>query len=951
LSGVDYDLVIDLIDKTVVTPVTVLQSLKPHFGRLEATHTGVAKTNNAKLTLVIPPDGQFVRIAPILTDEFAKVNYLIGIRIDQGVNIGQEFRCEIGQPTIREDENLGEVLDIPLVAIEFRIKENYSSQHDVLSPPKTHFVNLVTEFNNNQALNGTLMTFVGGTPAAIDLPDEPVLKQDWTPLAPETFGMRWEEIINRLAEAPQIGGTLRDFYYDFVPDALVTRLTRVFAEEFGLVDSGVVINPLTLGGVGSEEGKDTNTDNLIFKNLVVLKNSTNDGTLPTNLQRFRSNYLGGINLDSWDNTLTYNQGDRVKVILNNGGVNPDILFFEALSFVPAGTDPQSNPLFWKEYFTTDPTDVVVPFFTNTPWTNSLDDWIANMAGTALGGGTPPGGFAGFMTDFNVTRTLFDRPNSQNRFARISVKMIDQRSNAPIPVGSRYDGQRVIVGIAGSVDGDVTSWNAEAVKSQIGGDQTGLSGTLRGRIAEFVSSESVWVFSELPIDNTPTTPRQQDSVNNMKEGEILKWDATANGAVGDWVVDWNIASSPTDANKSSPFHPVQNLGIVQGATGINSQAIEATYYFKRLGPQPPFEDNSAPNGAPENVASRGAWLSFWFPFPRIPTPHGGIGHEFGDDLNFPYLDTFNLTRTCSGKVGWNFGQESEDLGTISAIRFKLKLEIYQSGDDSKLAFGYANMPMVFWAVDKFDRIYFQDFEHEKNGSWQDHTIPVGPRSPQAIHNSRIDELYREPIFGHILPNFDFFLKEREFTGIEFDWRFLKGWGVFWKDGYDSQGLYAGNFDDWFKQLTQFATQLGYNLFDEFANNFFGQNDQDDKTLFAIVDHTKIALDELHFVKELYTLSDKNIVNDARIILERDESITDYNQGTAKATAISLRKTFFPQFQFVKARGDVRMKLGQRFTITGPRVPGGTQELVCSEVKHIIDSDGYFMEIFGVRKFVL
>ena len=260
-------------------------------------------------------------------------------------------------------------------------------------------------------------------------------------------------------------------------------------------------------------------------------------------------------------------------------------------------------------------------------------------------------------------------------------------------------------------------------------------------------------------------------------------------------------------------------------------------------------------------------------------------------------------------------------------------------------------MVFWAVDKFDRIYFQDFEHEKNGSWQDHTIPVGPRSPQAIHNSRIDELYREPIFGHILPNFDFFLLEREFTGIEFDWRFVKGWGIFWKDSYDAQGLYSGNFDDWFKQFAQFGTQFGYNLFDEFANNFFGDLGPDEKTLFAIVDHTKISLDELHFQKELYTLSDKNVVNDARIILERDESITDYNQGTAKATALALRKTFFPQFQFVKARGDVRMKLGQRFTATGPRVPGGTQELVCSEVKHIIDSDGYFMEIFGVRKFVL
>ena len=51
----------------------------------------------------------------------------------------------------------------------------------------------------------------------------------------------------------------------------------------------------------------------------------------------------------------------------------------------------------------------------------------------------------------------------------------------------------------------------------------------------------------------------------------------------------------------------------------------------------------------------------------------------------------------------------------------------------------------------------------------------------------------------------------------------------------------------------------------------------------------------------------------------------------------------------AKGDVRMKFGERFTASGVRVPGETQELVCAEVKHILNNDGYFMEVFGVRKF--
>jgi len=944
LSGVDYDLFIDLLDKTVLFPPTIIRSLRPNFGRIEVTHTGVQKNSNAKLTLVIPPDGTFVRTAPILVDEFAKTNFLIEIQINQGVNFGHVFRCEIGQPSIREDENLGEVLDIPLVAIEYRIKEAFSSEHDVLVPPATHFVNLVAKYNASQA-GGTTMSFLGGSPTAIDLPNQSVLNQNWTPLAPETYGQRFEEVIDRLAEAPQVGGVLTDFYYDFEPDLLVTRQVLVFAEEFGKVDSGVVIDPITIGGVGSEEGKDTNTDNLIFKNLVVLKNATNEGTLPTELQRFRSQFLTGKNNAEFDLAVTFEAGDRVKITLFTGGVNPDILFFQALR-TTTGDQPQTSPLDWVEYFTTDNTDVPL-FFSNSPWTNNIADWISNMAGTVQGGGFPPAGFAGFMVDLNITRTLFDRPQSQDRFSRLSVKMVEKRSNSPPPAGDRYDGQRVIVGVAGSTDGNVTSWNAERSANTPIGDQSGLS-NLRGRIAEFVGSPlSVWVFSERPFDDQGS-PRRQDSVNNMQEGEILRWDATSGG---DWQPDWNVNLTPSDADKQSPFHAVQNLGLTQGATGIDGQAIEATFFFKRQGLIPPFQAPSAPNGSEVNPSSRGAWLSFWFPFPRTINPHGVIGHEFGQDRNFPYLDTFNLSRTHDGSVGWNFGQESEDLGTISAIRFKLKLEIFQSGDDSKLAFGYANMPMVFWAVDKFDRIFIQDFVHERNGSYQDHTVPVGPRAPQAVHNSRIDELYAEPIFGHILPNFDFFLKEREFTGIEFDWRFVKGWGIFWKDPYDSQLLYTGNFDDWFKQFTQFATQLGYNLFDEIVNNFFGQNEEDDKTIFAIIDHTKIALDELHFVKELYTLSSKTAVPDARVILERDESINDYNQGSAKAEAISLRKTFFPQFQFIRARGDVRMKLGQRFTVIGPRVPGGSQELVCSEVKFIVDSDGFFMEVFGIRKFVL
>ena len=38
--------------------------------------------------------------------------------------------------------------------------------------------------------------------------------------------------------------------------------------------------------------------------------------------------------------------------------------------------------------------------------------------------------------------------------------------------------------------------------------------------------------------------------------------------------------------------------------------------------------------------------------------------------------------------------------------------------------------------------------------------------------------------------NFFLKQKEFTGLQFDWRFVKSWGLFWNVSYDDNGMYVG-----------------------------------------------------------------------------------------------------------------------------------------------------------------
>jgi len=918
----DYDLEIVLLDKTINFPITPVLDLKPNYAKLEAIHTGVQKTNNAILTLIIPPSGRYIRTFPLLMDENTKVNYMIQIQITQGANEGQIFRCEIGQPTAKSDKDLGEILEIPLVAQEFITKEHYDSFQDVLVAPQDHFINIVNNYNKT-ALGSVVIAF--DTLADIDIPNKDVLKQNWLPLAPTKTGTLFEEVIERLAESPTAGGVLTDYYFDFIPDPFVLRQQDVFAEEFGLQDSGVDINPLTVGQVGAESGNTFNLDNLIYKNLVILKCDPNCGSLPRDHQVFSSRYLHALQRPVYDAGETYDTGDVVQVVVAGF---PEQRFFTSLVDSNIGNSPTTSPGQWDEDFSIDPSNPA--FFTATPYTSDLDNVEANLAGV------PQLGYVGFMPDWNLTRFNFDREIPDDRFERVSVKLVDARANSPPATSTLWTGKRIICGVAGSNNGNM------------GGAFIGH----RGQIAEAEIIEGVatpvWHFSDSPIDTGSGDTRQQDMVNMWATAEVLVWNGTI-GGIGDWVAQWNLGVvGDPDRSAGSPWHPVKSFELVDGATGIPDQAIEATYNWKNVGIIPPFESTGPNGGAIENKASRGAWLSWLYPFPRVATGSGAIGNAYGLNKAFPFLDTFNLTRNSDGEIGWNRGDKAEDLGAISSISFKLRLGLFKSVDDSDLIDGFANEPMVFWAMDRNDRIFFQEFTQRYNFAWEQHTIPVGPRAPQSLYNSRIDEL--TSVFGHILPNFDFFLPEREFNGVLFDWRFLKGFGVFMKGSYEAQGLYTGAYDEWFKQLSQATEQTGHNIL-EFFTNLFEGNAQAPSTN-AVTDHAKIAMDELHFDKELYTLSSKSVVTNGRVILERDESINDYDDGTAKAEAIDARKEFFPQFWFITARGDVRLKLGQKFTISGPRVPGGgSLELVCSQVKHRIDTDGYFMEIFGIKKFVL
>ena len=135
---------------------------------------------------------------------------------------------------------------------------------------------------------------------------------------------------------------------------------------------------------------------------------------------------------------------------------------------------------------------------------------------------------------------------------------------------------------------------------------------------------------------------------------------------------------------------------------------------------------------------------------------------------------------------------------------------------------------------------------------------------------------------------------------------------------------------------------------------------------VITHATISLDEFRFQKDQYVSTDRTRnnpalqssgnISDPRIYLERLEGESEYKNVLATAEATLARRKFFPQRWDIKALGDARMKLGKSFIVTGERVPFNesnqqTMNLVCTRVTHSISGDGYYMEVQGVRKFVL
>ena len=313
-------------------------------------------------------------------------------------------------------------------------------------------------------------------------------------------------------------------------------------------------------------------------------------------------------------------------------------------------------------------------------------------------------------------------------------------------------------------------------------------------------------------------------------------------------------------------------------------------------------------------------------------------------------------------------------------------------------------MTFWAIDKFDRVWFKKFKSRRNGQWDEVKIPVGEMAQNNLYFARWDELSLL-LDGVPLTEWDFTLKEKEFSGVNFDWKFMKWWGIQLNEAYVDSGLY--------KNGHQRAFEFGEDVLADLSANWYwyllGSAGSIIKN--ALPKHTpitqnlirnsaKIALDDLHFEKEQIVTSDDTSITKPRTSIEYVSQESDYLNLKSRSIASQARKRFFPQTTHIRSTGDVRLRFGKHFKVKGSRVlenptnftawsNGGNYSInskvsyngysyqalkastsaspkqpdtnsdywenlnkySISTVRHLFDHDGYHCEIAGFRKFVV
>ena len=921
---------ITLIDKTQATVVNIAvdgSGLKGNLNKFRVSgkyvEPSIDKTRNATLTLRAP-GGIFTTNSPILVDENAKDLYEVDIQFFQPLGAdpkgtaGPIFRYEISkveQATV----NGGTYVTLTLTGSDVRTELVLDSDAHRFLTPKESFLRRVEKFGFRKGVDAPLVIAV--TPADIELPDTANLKQNWIPSQPTSTKKLLNDIIKRISSPETIGTTNEDYYYYLETSPTARQQHSIFAEKFGETDSGVILDEIKdLSTKTLQTQQSATIDHSKVANVSIVRGKSGSHSLPMRFTRLSSDLEHARLADDWSgSSVDYLEGDYIRYL----GVRYKGKIDHTSS---GGNPPSTSPTLWENLETAT---------RGSPLTTSIDIWKPNMAAF----GSPPAGYVGFFTDMNIVRPNYDRADETDEFESVSIKDVEDFLTDPalIPAGETQHGRRWLVNGGGG-----TAWAGH-----------------NNAIAQYDESvtPAVWRFSVAPVTN--------DVVHDLKSARVLKFD----GAV--WQTQWDLA---TNFATSSPFHPVESAGMVADHRGVLGKAVEfrfnwnaaeaaadwAGFLFRitnpllsifgtavedivtdvigdiltQLGVTAGQLETDLGLGDNQNLASR--WLGFEM---KLPLPkHASGTFAVGDLINTSNMDFENKTETLTGSEGWNNGLDSEDLGDVRGFQFRCKVD-FEDVDNDNIN-GMADIPFYACWRDLADRQIWTLVKIRVNGQWGKVTIDAGPNAKgYQLFDSRIDELVT--ILGFTLP-VNFFIKERELTGVQFDWNHVTGFKFYYKGSYDENHFYNGGQDFMLDTIVEHITQAFANGTSVVIGGLIDISNH-------IIDHAKIAITDFHFLKDAYVTSEDAEVDDSRQILTVLPEQSDYVDMKSIAKKIKTRREFHPQFHIVDAWGDVRLRVGQRFKRRGANIVEGEIELVASEVTHIEDASGYHMVVKAVNKF--
>ena len=930
-------------------------------------------TKNGLLTLRAP-NGLFTKKKPILTDEQAKHKFLIEIQLGQRTTDNAKlFRFEIRDST-KSKTNAGSHVNLVLIAPDVRLDEFLDSEVLVFVTPREAFKRRIENFNDRTQGAGTadndIVLDMGTNYANIaGLPDDPRLKQVWSPTDPVKTKEHLKEIIERVSQPTRIGSLNKDYFWEIIPkpntfdsDGNISTDNRqkydVKASLFGNSPSTPIIISST-----SDEARDVVQqssailDNSRFKDILVGKGKKGAHSIPMAHAKFVSDYTHATFAADYVRDARYETGDYVK---HN----------DKLWKLTGADIPDAPPVFTNDDLGSAWSDIIKDY--RNPWMDT-GIWRSNLAGSGQLGGH----YAGCFHDFNIVRRDFEE---ENEFASVSVKDVISILNTP-PVSPQH-GQRWLIGTA-----PTGTWAGNA-----------------NRIAQWSSVDNEWKISKAPsgdeivnVDYDATIRHWTGSVwekawsvgttavNAKHPSPYIPVDAISAatsrlnvaGKAVKFTFDWNVFESTTQLKDDVLPSLIKHISPVLGLFGVLLSAVNLTFLGKNIRQQEDYDTyvnnfysndidtNDAPSDsdlltkfgvaasdalALRNRSSRRYGWSIKLPWSRSAI--AGITDSEG--LPLSTLSFFNMGNIYkySNIKGWNKGSLSENLGAIRGVEFWQKVQ--HVNKEGNTITGLANIPMIHWFRDLFGRVVYHPYTMRVHNDWGKYRIPAGPGASLTQYDSRIDEL--QTIFGYTLP-FNHHIKERELTGGTFDWAHVVEMGSFCTLSYSENNIYVGGQDAFLNLISEnvmqhiVKNQTVYQL-----GNFLGIVDME----YVITDKAHLYLEDLHFVKDAYVTSDNDVVNgpgdNPRMDMVHLPAQDDYVNIKGILNRQRSRQQFHPEQHIISSTGNVNLKAGERFFFGDDIVNRGEAtedtdpaELTGQQVNHIIQGNGYTCATTAVRKY--